>query len=628
VKPVAGQGFGLDSSGEGNNFTATNLVATDQMIDTPTNNFATMNPVDLSWAYPAGQPVGPPTLSEGNLKLSHKDGSAGYEQGRGTIAVQSGKWYFEALYLLSGGIYQGVGIATTSTDSIRYWGGNLLTQWQYQSEGATFNNNVQTSTNADSYTTGDIISVAFDCDAGKIWWAKNGTWQGAGSPDPATGADARYDNLATTIASDGNPVAPFSLVYNTSTDWVFNFGSDSSFAGNKTAQGNQDGNSKGDFYYTPPTDYLALCTDNLSAPEIALPGDYFGIAEYSGNSSTNVITTGLPPDFVWLKSTTNTYYNQLYDSVRGVNLALYSNVTDAQYVDVDALMSFDSTGFTLGAEDGANDSAQSYVTWNWKAGGAPTADNSAGAGATPTAGSVKIDGSNLGSALAGTIAATRLSANTTAGFSVVTYTGTGSASTIAHGLSQAPDLVMVKSMLNDTGDGFIVYSSGLPSAGRWVDLSFNAVMPAANSAVWNDTAPTASVFSVGTASGTNTDTYTYIAYCFHNIEGYSKVGSYEGNGNADGTFVYTGFRPAFFIIKNIDSAYSWVMYDNKRNTYNPEENYLYPDDNSMEGVTTSGMTDFVSNGFKFRGTGAAFNGSETFIYIAFAESPFKYSNAR
>jgi len=238
VRPVAGQGFGLDSSGEGNNFTATNLVATDQMVDTPTNNFATMNSLDLSWAYPTGQPVGPPTLSEGNLKVSHKDGSNGYEQGRGTIAVQSGKWYFEALLTATTGTYQAFGIATTSTDSIRYWGGNLVTQWTYQNDGSTFNDDTQSSSDADTYTTGDIVSIAFDCDAGKIWFAKNNTWQGSGSPNPATGTDARYTNLATVIASDGNPVAPFALIYNTSSDWAINFGSDSSFFATKAAQSN------------------------------------------------------------------------------------------------------------------------------------------------------------------------------------------------------------------------------------------------------------------------------------------------------------------------------------------------------------------------------------------------------
>ena len=619
-------GLGADSSGNYNTFTPTNLVATDQMIDTPTNNFATMSPIDASWVYATGQTVGPPTFSEGNLKLSHTTGSDGYEQARGTIAVQSGKWYFEALLKTSTDTYQAVGIATTSTEALRHWGGQNVAQWVYQNNGNTINGSGGES-GFSTYAAGDIISVAFDCDAGKVWWAKNGTWEGSGVP--ASGTNARYTNLATQIASDGNPVAAFNVLFDATSVWIYNFGSDSSFSGEETAQGNQDGNSKGDFYYAPPSGFLALCTDNLSAPEIKLPGEYFNPVLYTGNGSTQTISSlDFQPDFVWLKNRDDADSHGLFNSVMGAGVSLKSNDTSSERPvsgspgATDDLYAFTSNGFSVGTDNyiNVNENTKNYVSWNWKAGEAPTADNSAGAGATPTAGSVKIDGSNLGSALAGTIAATRLSANTTSGFSIVTYEGTEAVATVAHGLSQAPELILFKNI--DSALFWPVYSKPTDATDY---LILNTDYATADSdGYFNDTEPTSTVFSLGDKTNLNRD--TCIAYCFHSIEGYSKVGSYEGNGNLDGTFVYTGFRPAFVMTKSIDSTSDWQMFDNKRIGYNIDNYELEANDSAVEDTSTE-FIDIVSNGFKNRDTTDP-NVAETYLYIAFAESPFKYSNAR
>ncbi|MDP6583444.1 MAG: hypothetical protein QF535_02225, partial [Anaerolineales bacterium] len=366
---------------------------------------------------------------------------------------------------------------------------------------------------------------------------------------------------------------------------VMNFGSDSSFAGEKTAQGNQDGNGIGDFYYEPPTDYLALCSENLPSPSIALPGENFNTVLWTGDGASSRALTGVgfQPDLLWVKQRAQAISSQLYDAVRGTgsSKALSSDSTNAEgggnADEYGYLSSFDSDGFT--GVDGTsspnyyfNESAKTFVAWNWKAGGTPTVDNSAGAGNTPTAGSVKIDGANLGSALAGSIAATRLSANTDAGFSIVSYTGTGSNATVGHGLSEAPTFIMIKcrsSVANWKGGTTLVSGKTFADGnGYYFELDDTKALTNPGSASqWGSTPanPTASVFSVGPSSiGQNADTETYVAYCFHSVEGYSKVGKYSGNGVVDGSYIYTGFQPAYLLIKRIDTTGRWSIWDNKR----------------------------------------------------------------
>jgi hypothetical protein len=293
------------------------------------------------------------------------------------------------------------------------------------------------------------------------------------------------------------------------------------------------------------------------------------------------------------------------------------------------LASFDSDGFTLGANTTWNDTSHSCVAWNWKAGGAPTATNSAGAGNVPTAGSVKINGANSGAALAGTIPATKISANTTSGFSIIGYTGTAVAGTVAHGLSKAPDMVIAKERSGATTGQWIVGVIQDPM--NFTDyLSLDKYSNYADVPYWNDTAPTASVFSIGSSHDINESGGTYVAYCFHSVEGYSKVGSYKGNSNADGPFIYTGFKPAYIMQKNMDANNTqWNIWDVKRDTYNVAEKRLLANDNSAE---LDGYTDvdILSNGFKWRRSAGDFNtsGDNRGLFIAFASHPFKYSNAQ
>ena len=266
---------------------------------------------------------------------------------------------------------------------------------------------------------------------------------------------------------------------------------------------------------------------------------------YTGSGGAQSITgVGFQPDLVWVKSRSNDYQPGWVDAVRGVENYISSSETDAEATTSGAVDAFDSDGFGFGGSGTVwNGSGATFASWNWLAGTAPTADNSAGAGATPTAGSVKINGSNLGSALAGTTAATRLSANTTNGFSIVSYTGTFAAATVGHGLSQKPELIIAKNL--SASHSWTVGADVIDVA--WEEkllLDTTAAKSATND--WNDTVPTATVFSVGVDSPrSNGDGNDMIAYCFHSVEGYSKVGSYTGNGNVNGTFVYTGFRPAY-----------------------------------------------------------------------------------
>ena len=341
---------------------------------------------------------------------------------------------------------------------------------------------------------------------------------------------------------------------------------------------------------------------------------------------------------VWVKGRNRDYGSgagdqwQLADVLRGQYEVLISATTS---VEQNVTTAYGGGGIgTLGTEnytivaglsnsDNYNANTYTYAGWAWKAGGTPTADNSAGAGATPTAGSVKINGSNLGSALAGSIAATRLSADTTNGFSIVKYAGNStSGATVAHGLSQAPELIIVKCI--DVAEAWAVYSSALSSNNKYLVLDTDAG-EASDTGRWNDTTPTASVFSLGNASEVNS-TNDYIAYCLHSVEGYSKVGSYEGNGDADGSFIYTGFRPALVIIKNIDTSADWILVDNKRDGYNVDNNLIFPNDDNIE--STSDYMDILSNGFKFRSSATSVNASNDYMYYAVAAYPFKYANAR
>ena len=313
------------------------------------------------------------------------------------------------------------------------------------------------------------------------------------------------------------------------------------------------------------------------------------------------------------------------DSIRGVGSFLESNNNAAADTSAAPLDSFDSDGVTLTDYSNVNSDTNTFVAWNWKAGGAPTADNSGGQ--NPTSGSVMIDGSaSTASLAAADIYPTKMSINTTSGFSIVKYTGTSSAATYPHGLSQAPELVINKDL--DATGGWPVLNPATTSAAWIMELQDSAAQYE-DSGIWNSLDATPTLVNIGNNSKINYTGREYISYCFHSVEGYSKVGSYEGNNNADGTFVYTGFRPAWVLIKQIGGTNDWFMTDDKRVGYNPVgQNWLLANTNAAETTSNDKPYDYLSNGFKFRDSSGYFNDSGSYLYIAFAKSPFKYSNAR
>ena len=688
--------LGKDSSGNGNNFTPNNFAVSDAVPDTPTNNFCTINAVGENLLVSGSGP----TFSEGNLK-SVLSGNGYGTYWKSTFGMTSGKWYWEILAQNSGS-FANIGIANAVLK-----GSTTGTGVFYQSNGyrnATPQGDSTTSYGA-TYTTGDIIGIAFDSDSESVTFYKNNSSQGAvGSV--LTQANAPY------FAAVGDS--------NNGQQYTFtaNFGQDSSFAGEKTAQGNTDGSGQGDFYYTPPSGYKALCSANLPDPTIKLPNKHFDNLLYTGTGSSNAITgLNFAPNWTWIKSRSLSSTHKLMDSVRGDGLTLASNNTNAEASDSSIFSSLDSSGFTVtGTANSTNASSATYTAWNWNAGdtdgktytvkvvsdsgnkyrfddfgtsavtldlaeggtyifdqsdssnaGHPlrfstTADGTHGGGSEYTTGvttagtpgqsgaytqivvaasapnlayycsvhsgmggSVNTN-STLGSSNFDGSTQSIVKANQTAGFSIVSYTGNGSTATIGHGLGVAPNIFHVKE--RSSTSAWYSYSKEL-GASQQLRLNENfAAASTGSSAKWQNTDPTSSIFYLGQDTAINENNQTYIAYCFSEVAGYSKFGKYTGNGNSNGTFVFTGFRPAYVLFKKTSGTGGWNVRDVVRDVYNPTEKYLVPDTSGAEG-TSSHKIDFLSNGFKHRGTGGAFNSSGgTYIYLAFAESPFKNARAR
>ena len=562
--------YWLDQSGNNNDWTSVNLTESDISVDTPSNNFCTLNPLDKKES---------PTFSEGNLKISVADD---YES-RGTIYVDSGKWYCE-MYVASignNGTLLGISVnnmgeinALSSNNGVAYFSsnGNKYVQASGASYGA-------------SYAAGDIIGVALDQDNHTVNFYKNNVAQGA--------LTIPTDSHAFSVANSG-----------TASVVVTNFGQDSSFAGNKTAQGNQDGNDIGDFYYTPPTGYLALCTSNLSAPAVT-PSENFNTVLYTGNGGTQSITgVGFQAGLTWIKARSEVRAHYHFDEVRGVEKALSFDATGAEDESSSYLSAFGSDGFSIGNTSTINKNNITYASWNWKVGGS--------SGSSNTNGSINT---------------TSTSVNSDAGFSISTYTGNAtSGATIGHGLSKAPEVIIVS--VRSQAGGHNMYHTAWGSAAKTAPIQ--SYEPSyTNTNIWNSTAPGSSVFTIGNNSVVNTDNATFVAYCWHSVEGYSKFGVYKGTGNNDGPFIYCGFRPAFIMLKNSDAYQHYTIYDVKRRTFNPVNTAVYADVTEAESNDSEHNIDILSNGFKIRNNGAQNNtNSNDYMFMAFAETPFKYSNAR
>jgi len=556
--------LGTDFSGNSNTWTVNNISVTagvtyDSMLDVPTpyadggngrGNYAVMNPNDQAGGL---------VVADGNLKVT---AATGWDGARATFSLPStGKWYWEALCIArSTGAAVGIlGTSAVITGDL----GAAATGYVYNSGDGNKYNNGSGSAYGATWGTNDIIGIAWDADTGTLSFYKNGTSQGTA-----------YSSLTGQFSP--------AIGVNGSDSMAANFG-------------------QRPFSYTPPTGFIALNTQNLPTPTISNGGKHMNAITYTGTgASVSRTGVGFQPDLVWFKSRSVTENHQLFDSVRGVQKSLYSNLTNAEATDP-GVYSFDSDGFT------AYNSAYTYVAWNWNAGGSTV---------TNTSGSISA----------------QVRANTTAGFSVVTYTGTGANATVGHGLGVTPTFMIFKSRTQSAID----WPTYHISTGNNGGCTLNETAAKTTNANWfNSTTPTSTVFSVGSASQTNGSTQSMLAYCFAAVAGYSAFGSYTGNGSTDGTFVYLGFRPRFIMFKCSTSAGTpWVIVDTSRNPSNAASLKLAANNAEVEngaavGNTTENLPDINSNGFKMRSVNTSTNGSgETIIYMAFAENPFKLSLAR
>jgi len=330
--------------------------------------------------------------------------------------------------------------------------------------------------------------------------------------------------------------------------------------------------------------------------QINKPSEYFNTVTWTGNGSTQSITgVNFQPDLNWSKKRTAGNEHALVDAVRGATKTIYSNLTNAEGTQLSGLTSFDSDGFSIGSSGEYNDSGQPYVGWNWLANGS---------GASNTDGSIT----------------STVSASTTSGFSIVSYTGTGANATVGHGLGSAPKMVIVKRLSNISS--WSVYNSTLGNSNQ---LYLNLDWASTSSTTWNNTSPTSSVFSLSSDNGVNASGNNFIAYCFAEKKGYSKFSSYTGNGSTDGTFIYTGFKPAFVLLKCSSTTGDWQLIDTTRSTFNVCNLRLQP--NLSDAEAGSDTIDILSNGFKQRNTFGNFNSSgATYIYMALAEEPLVGTN--
>ena len=608
--------LGKDYSGNGNNWTPNNFSVTagagnDSMVDVPTpygvdtgaggtvrGNYATFNPLQGTGI------TGAFYTANGNLDLNVLDNS-GYRNVSSTFSPEGFKGYCEITIATAPNFQMGFSFETLLPTNTLYT--STGTFYIVDSGVVKDGPNVIKSGCTPAFLSGDIFQIAFDFTGGarNVWFGRNGTWGSntVGVGDPANGT---------------NPVL---TVLNIAQAVRFYFGINTG-AGTVTINANF---GQRPFAYTAPSGFKALCTQNLPTPTVGATtatqaGKFFNSVLWTGDGTQTRSITGLDfqPDLTWMKIRADTPQDhQLYDAVRGAGGGknLSSNTTAAEGTvngfpdsDYGYLSSFDSVGFSV--NDGAiattggyvNYSGRTYVAWNWKANGA---------GSTNTS---------------GTITST-VSANTTSGFSIVTYTGNStSGATVGHGLGATPSMVIVKGR-NASGLAWCVYHSSL---GPTQYLFLNDTAAAGSySGFWNNTSPTSTLLTLGNDNGTNGTSKTYVAYCFAPIAGYSAFGSYTGNGSADGTFVYTGFRPAFIMIKRTDTGASdWQIIDTTRDVTNVAGYLLQPNASNAESNATP-VLDFLSNGFKNRNSYNVTNASGgTYIYMAFASSPFKFSLAR
>jgi hypothetical protein len=555
--------LGTDSSGQGNTWSVNNLSVTagagnDSLVDVPTNG----SEVDTG---SGGQVRG----NYCTLNPLDKSSSVDLSNGNLTnVGTTTNVMCRSTIFVSSGKWYYEVTLATysgnpifgwaSSSANLASWVGNSTSSWGYAANAMKYSNGGGSSYGA-SFGAGDVVGVAADLDAGTLVFYKNGVSQGTA-----------YSNLS------GALCPAFSSGASTTVD--FNFG-------------------QRPFAYTAPSGFKALCTANLPAPVVTKPSTVMDVKLYTGNGSTQTISgLNMSPDLVWIKSRDEANTHNLYDIVRGTGKELVSNTTAAEASYGNSLTSFDSTGFSLGNASWMNGSSKSYVAWTWDAGSSTV---------TNTQGSIT----------------SRVRANASAGFSIVTFTMGSGSFTVGHGLGVAPTLLITKARSNSSS--WWTYHTSL---GTGSYLALNSTAAAASDYSWGS-APTSTVFTANNNFFTNG--YTYVVYAFAPVAGYSSFGSYTGNGSADGPFVYTGFRPRWILWKCTTAAYDWDVYDAVRDPYNAAAARLKPNSSDAEATLSPATFDILSNGFKLRqGYNSSNASGQIYIYFAVAESPFQYARAR
>jgi len=559
-------------------------------------NFSTWNPLVK----------GTENVSSGNCKLDMTTGNRG-ALGNFEIPL-TGKWYFEGYIKMASNLEGVIGVSDAEVD--------------LQSSRGGKNDSNTEALNFSQYTGSSYFAIKIDSGSEDAGGRIN-----LGSNDNAVIGVAvnRDDNELKLYA---NNTLRFTLTLSATTKYFpwcgvgggnnssafvyLNAGQDSTFGGNKTAGGNADGNGFGDFAYSPPTGFLALCSANLpisddidpAQTDDDFPQKQFNAVLYTGNGSTNAITgLGLKPDLVWAKSRSASQSHRLYDSSRGGSSMLFSDTNSAAQTGSTFMTSFDSDGFTYSSSgSNANDSSVTYVAWTWRANGGVTSSNTQG----DITSTVQV--------------------NDNAGFSIISFSGSGSAQSVGHGLSVAPDMVITKN--RSTTDDWRVHHAGLTNGVGTYHLKLNSNASETNDASCMSGSPSNTVLNLGNNTSMNGSGNNIIMYAWREIEGFSKFSRFVGNGNNDGPFIYTGFRPRLWFIKEISSSDDWVVYDTARDTFNSgSSKVLRWDSSNSEFDDSSRAVDVTSNGLKIRTSNATMNGSGvTYIFGAWGDVPFKYNN--
>ena len=555
-----------DHSGQNNHWTADNITVNDVMLDSPTSNYCTVNRRDSSQNL---------TTSQGNTKFHASDTNRVCI--KGTFGVTSGKWYYEYTDGASSSGSVGVNGILSALQS-NGMVGNSSFGWAVNNDGAKENGNSETASYmSGGYTTGDVIGVALNMDDGEITFYKNGTSSGVAFTN-LSGKGRLFPAVCT-----GSHSGAFDTL---------NFG-------------------QMDFAHTPPTGYKAWNTSNLPAPAVKNSGEHFNTVIYTGSDdgavSQSVTGVGFEPDLVIIKRRDAAASHAWWDQVRGEHKGLNSDGTDAENTDTYGLETFNADGFTVRESDTAQGKTNTgtLVAWCWKASG--------GSGSANTQGDIN----------------STVSVNNDAGFSIVTYTGnrTGAGvSTVGHGLSSAPKVVITKSRSNATS--WWIQHPSTSTASKL--LRFDTTAETDKSSNGTLSRPTSTVFGTNWTDGIGTNSHTHVAYCFAEVEGFSQFNLYEGTGSTNGPYINTGFKPQFVIVKKYSAASSsWFMWDSVRHPSNVIDMAMWADTTNADTSHSEYKIDFLSNGFKIRGDSAGTNASgQLMIYMAFAEAPFKYANAR